>query len=228
MTKLGIDKVYDDILYCMRTVNGNYADIDVRIDSILYKNIKLLGKTEIENFFNNFNSDFNISIINGGINGYKIKKISLDLNDMLMSVKEFMLASNQPYTETETILEQDRLDFRLNLIQEEFDELIEESANRNTIGERDAIGDLLYVIFGYAHERGFGNKVVEDFRKIHKSNMSKFCKTEDEAILTVENYSKNSIETYYKKNKKNGMFIIYRKSDNKVLKSINYTPVKLI
>jgi SpoVK/Ycf46/Vps4 family AAA+-type ATPase len=224
---VNIDKIYDDILFCMKTVSGNYVNTTIRYGTELHNLVMLNGIETVEKYFNDFNDQFNISIFDGGINGIKIKKITVNINDMVECVKNFMLASNQPYTENETILEQDRLDFRLNLIQEEFDELIEESAIRNTKGERDAVGDLLYVIIGYAHERGFGSKIQNDFMKIHESNMSKFCKTEEEAIETVENYTKNSVETYYKKNPNTNLYVVYRKSDNKVLKSINYTPVDL-
>ena len=70
------------------------------------------------------------------------------------------------------------------------------------------------------------------FDIIHKSNMSKLCKTEEEAELTVQNY-KQKYESgespydspyYYKSD---NYYIVKNKSSGKSLKSINYTAVKL-
>ena len=72
-----------------------------------------------------------------------------------------------------------------------------------------------------------------DFATIHDSNMSKLCKTEEEAQQTVAKYEqdfkdgKTTYDTpYYYLNEKTGFWIVKNKSTGKVLKSINYTPVK--
>lgn len=65
----------------------------------------------------------------------------------------------------------------------------------------------------------------EGFDKVHESNMTKFCKTEKEAIDTCTSYKLKNIPTYY--DKVNDLFVIKRSEDNKVLKSINYKPVVL-
>ena len=138
-----------------------------------------------------------------------------------------MVAASQPYTNEPHFLGDDRLDMRLNLIQEEFDELIEATNDKDEIAERDAIGDMIYVIVGLAHERGYGHKLAEDFALIHESNMSKFCVSEDEAKQTVAMYAGKNIETHYALNQKTGLWVIYRSEDDKVLKSINYKAVQL-
>jgi len=57
--------------------------------------------------------------------------------------------------------------------------------------------------------------------------MSKACSTEEEAQKTLEHYKqKDGTEGYYKEI--NGKFLVYRTSDDKVLKSINYSPADLI
>lgn len=61
--------------------------------------------------------------------------------------------------------------------------------------------------------------------RVHESNMSKFCKTEEEANETVKSYFEKGIETYFKL--VNDYYVVYRSEDNKVLKSINYKPVDL-
>ena len=76
-----------------------------------------------------------------------------------------------------------------------------------------------------------GNFLGIDLNKsytiVHESNMTKLCKTEEEAIKTVEWY-KNNEKRYdtpaYKKSKNDKDWIIYNESTNKILKSINYIP----
>jgi hypothetical protein len=56
--------------------------------------------------------------------------------------------------------------------------------------------------------------------------MSKACTTEDEAKKTVEHYlRKDGTECYYVN--EGGKWLVYRKSDNKTIKSINYSPANL-
>lgn len=63
------------------------------------------------------------------------------------------------------------------------------------------------------------------FDRVHESNMTKFCKTEREAIDTCQIYKIRNTSTYY--DKVNDLFVVKRSSDSKVLKSINYKPVVL-
>ncbi len=56
--------------------------------------------------------------------------------------------------------------------------------------------------------------------------MSKACNSEDEAKKTVQHYKeKDGTECYYKEEQ--GKWLVYRKSDNKTIKSINYSPADL-
>jgi hypothetical protein len=52
--------------------------------------------------------------------------------------------------------------------------------------------------------------------------MSKACKTEEEAILTVSQRSKEQGEACHFEKLKEGRYIVYRSRDRKVMKSINY------
>lgn len=75
---------------------------------------------------------------------------------------------------------------------------------------------------------GFDERVFfAAFKAVHESNMSKFCRSEAEADETVKNYFGQNIFSYWKKNELTGTYTIYRSGDDKVLKSINYTPVDL-
>ena len=89
----------------------------------------------------------------------------------------------------------------------------------------DALADILYVVYGAG--ASFGIDLDKAFDIVHKSNMSKLCISEKEAIETVEWYKKNSTvydSPSYRKSEDNKFWVIYNKSTGKVLKSIKYTP----
>lgn len=71
------------------------------------------------------------------------------------------------------------------------------------------------------------------FSIVHNSNMSKLCKSEEEAQLTVQKYEeeyksgKSPYDSVYYYPLDSGLFVIKNKSSGKALKSINYTKVKL-
>jgi hypothetical protein len=60
-----------------------------------------------------------------------------------------------------------------------------------------------------------------------RSNMSKACQSLAEAEFTVKFYrDKDGTEAEIKE--EHGVWKVFRKSDNKVLKSINYSPADLV
>lgn len=76
---------------------------------------------------------------------------------------------------------------RVSLIEEELDELIAALNNNDVVETADALGDLLYVVYGCAVTCGIDLEPV--FDEIHRSNMSKLdadgnvIKREDGKIL---------------------------------------------
>lgn len=62
-------------------------------------------------------------------------------------------------------------DLRIRLIDEEFDEFKQACLTNNFLEVVDAIGDLLYVVYGAAC--AFGVDMEPIFKEIHRSNMSK-------------------------------------------------------
>ena len=62
-------------------------------------------------------------------------------------------------------------DLRVNLIQEELDELKEAIRNNDIIEVADALTDILYVTYGAGH--AFGVNLDKCFDEVQKSNMSK-------------------------------------------------------
>ena len=56
--------------------------------------------------------------------------------------------------------------------------------------------------------------------------MSKTCKTIEEAEATMAYYKKaKGVDSYYEK--AGEVYLVYRKSDNKTLKSVEYSPADL-
>ncbi len=119
---------------------------------------------------------------------------------------------------------------RFDLIKEEVDELSDAIKDKDFPEVVDALGDILYVVYGAA--ASFGVDMNEVLDKIHKSNMSKLCNTEEIAIKTIERYQDlyvNNKSEYdspvYRKDEKTNKYIVYNKTTGKILKSINYKPV---
>ena len=83
------------------------------------------------------------------------------------------------------------------------------------------------MLSGAVLEFGLGEKFVELFNEVQRSNMSKACASLEEAENTVKFYQdKDGTEAEIKE--ENGVWKVYRKADNKVLKSINYSPADLL
>ena len=116
--------------------------------------------------------------------------------------------------------------YRSSLINEENAEFNDAVNTENFTEVIDALGDMLYVIYGAFSS--YGVNADDAFDLIHKSNMSKLRKNEEEAIQTVDFYIKDGrYDTpAYKLSSDGKYYIVYNKSTNKVLKSINYKPVK--
>jgi predicted HAD superfamily Cof-like phosphohydrolase len=141
-------------------------------------------------------------------------------------VEEFHKTFNAPILETPQIPSKERCELRVSLLQEELDELKKAIDDNNLVEITDAICDLQYVLSGAILEFGLGNKFNELFNEVQRSNMSKACDSEREALETLLFYKhKDGTEGYYKEVE--GKWLVYRSQDNKVLKSINYSPANL-
>ena len=111
---------------------------------------------------------------------------------------------------------------RLKLIREEAKELEDAVEQQNMKEIIDALTDILYVVYGMGSALGID--LDKSFDIVHKSNMSKVCSSVKEAELTKESY-KNDPRYDSVDYKINGdKYVVYNKSSNKILKSVNYTP----
>ena len=86
-------------------------------------------------------------------------------------VGDFMEAFGQRVEMEPTWPDFNTRELRLELIQEELEELSDAVADRDMIQIADALTDLLYVVYGAGH--AFGLDLDECFQEVHASNMSK-------------------------------------------------------
>ncbi len=145
--------------------------------------------------------------------------------DVLNQVAEFHRTFQHPVEETPTIPAPERQQLRIALLSEELEELRKAIAENNLIEIADALCDLQYVLSGAILEFGLGDRFKALFDEVHRSNMSKACRSEAEAIATMKHYEQRGFESYYKK--VGDQYLVFRKGDNKTLKSVNYSPADL-
>ena len=107
-------------------------------------------------------------------------------------VEDFMEAMGQEVNAVPSFPEEEIQRLRLDLIEEELDELHYAIDNKDMVEIADALGDLLYVVYGAGH--AFGIDLDECFKEIHASNMSKLgpdgkpIKREDGKVLKPDTY----------------------------------------
>ena len=112
-------------------------------------------------------------------------------------VWQFMHSFGQETLMKPTLPDVDLAELRLDLIQEEVDELAQAIIDQDIVEIADALTDILYVTYGAGH--AFGIDLDTCFTEVHRSNMSK---------LGIDGKP------------------IYRQ-DGKVLKGRGYTPPQL-
>jgi len=146
--------------------------------------------------------------------------------DSLNQVGEFHKTFQAPILDKPQIPSEQRCELRVSLLQEELNELSQAIKDNDIVEIADALADIQYVLSGAVLEFGLGEKFVDLFNEVQRSNMSKACSSIQEALATLSHYKqKDGTEGYYKE--VNGKYIVYRNGDDKVLKSINYSPANL-
>jgi len=144
----------------------------------------------------------------------------------LNQVAEFHSTFKHPILPAPVIPSKERCELRISLLAEELKELQQAVEDNNLVEVADALCDLQYVLSGAILEFGLAEKFKQLFDEVHRSNMSKACKTVEEAEQTIAHY-KNTADTdaYYKEI--DGLFLVYRVADEKTLKSVKYSPANL-
>lgn len=144
----------------------------------------------------------------------------------LNDVAKFHNAFNLPILEEPTIPAADRCELRVNLLQEELDELKDAIKDGDLVEIADALSDLQYVLSGAVLEFGLADRFEALFSEVQRSNMSKICPTMEDAQKTQQHYKETKdTESYIEE--RDGQYFVYRTGDNKVLKSVSYSPADL-
>jgi predicted HAD superfamily Cof-like phosphohydrolase len=144
----------------------------------------------------------------------------------LTSVAVFHDIFNLPVLSTPTIPAAKRCELRVSLLQEELDELKDAITDNDIVAIADALSDLQYVLSGAVLEFGLGDKFKMLFDEVQRSNMSKPCKSYDEALATQHYYlTEKNTDSFIQEQE--GEYLVYRTADKKVLKSINYSEADL-
>ena len=86
-------------------------------------------------------------------------------------VKAFMNTYGQDVKEKAEFPENKIVQLRIDLIQEELNELKEAIKNKDIVEVADALTDILYVTYGAGHS--FGVNLDQCFDEVQRSNMSK-------------------------------------------------------
>ena len=111
------------------------------------------------------------------------------------SVRKFMKAFGQEVKSKPEWPNEDTMELRIDLIEEELGEFKDAilSADGTLVDVADALSDLLYVVYGAGHS--FGIDLDKCFSEVHRSNMSKLgddgkpIYREDGKVLKGSNFS---------------------------------------
>ena len=137
-------------------------------------------------------------------------------------VEIFNATFGKPNNYVPTIPEKKETDFVYDFCIEEITEYQEACQNGDIVEILDAICDIAYVTLGNATMlHGLKDKIWPAYKEVQASNMSKSCKTEEEATQTVTQRAKEQGEECHFE-KVGDYYVVYRTRDRKVMKSINY------
>ena len=160
------------------------------------------------------------------------KQLTIEFNEKLSpkywnvpfvdEVQEFNDTFGKPNNYKPTIGEKKEWQFVYDFIQEELDEYKEACEKGDIVGILDALCDITYVSLGNgALLHGLKGKVWKAYAEVQASNMSKSCETQEVAEETVKLRAEEKGHPCHWE-KIGDRYVVYRSSDRKVMKSINY------
>ncbi len=137
-------------------------------------------------------------------------------------VEEFNHTFGKPNNYVPTMPTEKEWKFVYDFIMEELEEYKEACEKGDITGVLDALCDITYVSLGNGVMlHGLKDKIEDAYAEVQASNMSKSCATEEEAQETVRVRSEEKgHDCHYEKI--GDRWVVYRSSDNKVMKSVNY------
>ena len=137
-------------------------------------------------------------------------------------VETFNATFNKPNNYEPTIPEKKEWQFVYDFVLEELEEYREACERGDIVEILDALCDIAYVSLGNGTMlHGLKDKIWPAYQEVQASNLSKACKTEDEARETVEKRSEEQGEPCHYE-MVGDKYIVYRTRDRKVMKNINY------
>ena len=137
-------------------------------------------------------------------------------------VEEFNETFGKPNNYSPIIPPKNEWMFVYDFIQEELAEYKEACEKGDIVEILDALCDITYVSLGNGTMlHGLKGHIWKAYQEVQASNMSKSCATVEEAEQTVKEVSiaKNHPCHWEKVGNR---YVVYRSSDKKVMKSINY------
>ena len=153
----------------------------------------------------------------------EISQIKENYVSFVSEVEEFNKLMNKP-NNYEPIIPKNKgeWEFVYNFILEELEEYKQACEREDIVEVLDALCDITYVSLGNGTMlHGLKDKIWPAYMEVQASNLSKACRTEEEAKATVEIRSKEQGEPCHYEQVDN-KYIVYRSRDRKVMKSINY------
>jgi len=115
-------------------------------------------------------------------------------------VGDFMEAFNQEVLYVPTLPDFNLAALRLDLIEEEVQELRDGLGNQDLLEIADALTDILYVVYGAGHS--FGIDLDDCFNEVHRSNMTKLGEDgrplyrEDGKVMKGPNYEEPDLKQF--------------------------------
>jgi len=150
-------------------------------------------------------------------------KVTIDPVPFVDEVEEFNKTFNKTNNYEPTIPEEKDWRFVYDFILEELQEYKEACERGDIVEILDALCDITYVSLGNGTMlHGLKDKIWPAYQEVQASNLSKACETEKEALETVRVRSKEQGEECYFEKVAERRYIVYRKRDKKVMKSVNY------
>lgn len=131
----------------------------------------------------------------------------MTIKETIEEVEKFHIAFGieNNYKPTETLSEAD-CNLRHRLMAEENEEYLEAAKNGDLVEIADALGDQLYILCGTILKHGLQDKIIDVFKEIQRSNMSKLDREgnpiyrEDGKVLKSDLYFKPNIKSILEQN----------------------------
>jgi predicted HAD superfamily Cof-like phosphohydrolase len=144
----------------------------------------------------------------------------------IKQVEEFHRVFGHPIAETPGLASAEVMALRIKLLREEVDEYADAVLNGDLVEIADALTDIQYILNG-----GFLIHGLQDLKhnlncEVHRSNMSKLCKTRRQAEDIIDERTGQDGPDCFYEEKSPDQFILYR-GDGKVMKGPDYSKPNL-